>query len=109
MRTKSAAEVKDYDDGHRNHDPEKSLSWLRILSAFCYKHNEPDIFGGMMGYISSPEDVKNSRKGIRLNELRRAERNLCDAVEAAVFNGATWAEIAHILGMTPEAAKKRFQ
>lgn len=42
-------------------------------------------------------------------QLRRAETDVETAVGRAAHWGATWAEIAAALGVTPQAAHKRFR
>lgn len=42
-------------------------------------------------------------------QLRRIETDLETAVARSMYWGATWAEIAEQLGVTPQAAHKRFR
>lgn len=44
-----------------------------------------------------------------VTRVRDAERDLEVAVARAVHWGATWAEVAAALGVTPQAAHKRFR
>ncbi len=79
------------------HDPERVAQLLA------------EAVGGL-GVVTDPHHVDDFLALVAaVNDIEvQARSMLCDAVVSARSGGATWAAIGHTLGMTKQAAQKRF-
>jgi hypothetical protein len=105
MRNKPYAgpsDTNDFDNLAPN-EVAKMLHQYRLLGD-CFEQYDDDEMSGRGWLIDGWRDLVEGKR----EDLERAQRELAAAVKLARNEGATWNDIAELLGTTYEEARSRY-